>query len=113
MRSGLRVNSKELFMKATNADCDQLEGPIFDPSIIYEHINFGGAWRPLSGTIPNFRWIGFNDKASSMRVAGAGILFQHAWYKGQRFYFGGVPYMDFSDFREFGFNDLASSVALV
>lgn len=112
-RYKLPVNSRELFMKATSVDCHPLEGPVFDPAIIYEHINYGGSWRPLAATIPDFRWIGFNDKASSLRVSGAGILFEHTWYRGRRFYFGGIPVMDFPDLRLFTFNDLASSVALL
>ncbi len=111
-RSDLSVNSTELFLKATCVDCDHLEGSIFDPSIIYQHINYRGSWRPIATTIPDFRWIGFNDKASSMIVSGVGILFEHTWYRGRRFYFGGFPYMNFPDFRQFAFNDLASSVAL-
>lgn len=111
-RSKLPVNSLELFLKATTG-FDPLEGPIFDPSIIYQHINFGGSWRPLIGTMPDFRWILFNDKASSMRVSGAGILFKDTWYRGRRFYFGGIPIMNFPDFRLFAFNDMASSAALI
>lgn len=111
-RRKMAVNSAEVFLEATAAGCHPLEGAILDPAIIYEHINFGGSWRPLAATIPDFRWIGFNDKASSMRVSGAGILFQDTWYRGRKFYFGGVPTMDFPDFRQFAFNDLASSVVL-
>lgn len=81
--------------------------------ILYQHINYSGAWRPYSATWPNFGWwpYSFNDRASSAKAWGGNILFEHSWYRGRRLYLIGLPYVQFPDFTRFGFNDIASSYA--
>jgi len=41
-RTGLAFGSKELFLRATTK-ADQLEGPIFDPSMLFSNVGFTGS----------------------------------------------------------------------
>jgi hypothetical protein len=104
------VAGYELFLKAT-VERDPLEPPIFDPVILFENAGARGAWLPISDLVyfPDLRWIGWNDRASSVAVFGSGCLFQDVWFGGPRLYFWGAPWA--FNLAEFGWNDRASSVA--
>lgn len=45
-----------------------------------------------------------------MKGWGVNILCEHSWYRGRRLYVIGLPWAEYPDLREFGFNDLTSSV---
>jgi hypothetical protein len=111
--TGLEANSEELFVKAT-VDYHPLEGPIFDPSILYQHINRGGRFLPLAAGIgfPDFTWLGFNDITSSVMGTGYCSLWADVWYFGRRLTLVG-PYPPLPpvtlNLTSFGFNDVASS----
>jgi hypothetical protein len=80
-------------------------------ALLYRDVNFGGGSKFFTVTWPNFKWAPykFNDKASSAKSWGLGILFEHTWYGGRRFYMAGLPYVEFRDLGDFAFNDIASS----
>jgi hypothetical protein len=84
-------------------------------ALLYKDINFRGGTAFFTLTWPNFKWwpYKFNDVASSAKAWGANILFEHSWYGGRPLYLIGVPYVEFPDFRKFGFNDIASSFASI
>lgn len=103
-RTGLPLNSPELFHRAHEGDHD--EDRIFRTFLLYEHINYGGMSVPILKTFPDFRWINFNDKCSSLHHFGVGALCEHIWYGGQYFWFfafGSIPWIGN------GWNDRASS----
>ena len=110
--TGLSPNSKELFQKAA-VDYHPLEGPIFDPAILYEHINLGGRALPLISGIgyPDFTWLGFNDIASSVIRYGWCYLWQHTWYFGRQLVLAAPQrgQNPIANLTSFGFNDIASS----
>lgn len=82
-------------------------------ALLYRDINFRGGSKFFTVTWPNFKWLPycFNDKASSAKAWGANILFQHTWYRGERLYLIGAPYVEIPDFTKLNFNDKASSFA--
>jgi hypothetical protein len=98
----------ELFLKAT-VERDLLEPPIFDPFVLYEHVGLKGRWLPIGAFFPivDFRWLNWNDIASSVAVFGSGCLFQDIWFGGPRLYFGGYPWA--FNLTDYGWNDRASS----
>lgn len=107
--TGLPDNSEELFRRAA-IDFHPLEGSIFDPTILYEHINLVGRRLPLAyppGTYPDFTWLNFNDIASSMMVYGYCKLWEHVWYSGRSVTITGSPAL--INLTGLGFNDIASS----
>ena len=110
--TGLPLNSEELFLKAT-VDFHPLEGPIFDPAILYEHVNRGGRGLPLiSGNYPNFNWLGFNDMASSVIRSGDCILWANIWYGGRQLFLAPRLLPASVNLTAFGFNDVASSAII-
>jgi hypothetical protein len=94
---------------------DPLTGPIIHSSIVYRHCGFSGSWRviPSGWAFPDFRWMGFNDVASSVRTWGWLLLCQHTWYRGRRVWFVGYPYFSARCLAgwPYYFNDVASSGA--
>ncbi|MBF2021513.1 MAG: hypothetical protein IGR93_15780 [Hydrococcus sp. C42_A2020_068] len=82
-------------------------------ALLYRDLRFQGKSKFFTLTWPNFKWppYKFNDAASSAKVWGAHIVFEHSWYRGRRLYLVGIPYAEFPDFRELDFNDIASSIA--
>lgn len=81
-------------------------------ALLYEHASFRGSTKFFSITWPNFKWwpYKFNDRVSSAKVWGINVLFEHTWYRGKRLWLIGYPYAEFSNFKHFGFNDVASSI---
>jgi hypothetical protein len=113
--TGLSLNSEELFKKAA-VDYHPIEGPIFDPAILYQHINLGGRFLPLTNGVgyPDFTWLGFNDIASSVSRVGWCILWEHAWYSGRQLFLA-APQLGQkvgANLTTFGFNDIASSAII-
>jgi hypothetical protein len=96
------------------ANYDPLEGPILHSLILWRHCNYGGDFRVIPGgvAVPDFRWIFFNDTASSAfhwDIASAHVLFQDTWFRGRRIYFFGVLRANcFVDYPWY-FNDIASA----
>src|SRR2546421_6856010 len=82
--TGLPFNSEELFLRATS-DCHPLEAPVFDPAILFEHINRSGRALPLVSGVPyaDLRLFGFNDIASSLISNGACALWADIWFTGR------------------------------
>lgn len=111
-REGVAENSRDLFLVAEGLSGHPLQPKVLNSAILYQHINFGGSWRPVTGPIPHLSLIGFNDTTSSVRMFGTGFLAQHGFWRGRRFYMLGIPWIEFADLREFDFNDRASSVLL-
>jgi len=113
--SGLSLNSEALFKKAA-VDYHPLEGPIFDPAILYEHINLRGRFLPLADGVgyPDLTWLGFNDIASSVSRIGWCILWEHVWYLGRQLFLAApqAGQKVGANLTTFGFNDIASSAII-
>lgn len=79
---------------------------IIKSCFLWDRERHKGAFR-FVGTLPDFRWIGFNDKTSSGIFVGVCGLFEHIWYRGKSVWFVGI----FSAPRlaEFRFDNMASS----
>lgn len=91
-RFRLDVTSVELF-KIAHEGASIFEPPIIRSATLYDHGECGGSWRVLFTGVPypNLSWIGFNDRASSVRLtAGIGMLTQHRWFRGRRVFVSGI-----------------------
>ncbi len=55
----------------------------------------------------------FGDRASSVWLLGCGVLAQDARFGGQRIYMLGAPCARFDNLRQLGFNNCASSAAVL
>jgi hypothetical protein len=88
--TGLALHSEELFLRATS-DRPNGEPPIFGSAMLYDHPDYQGGWIPLAYTLPDFRWLGFNDLTSSYRweTFGVGVLWEHIWYGGDEYWIFG------------------------
>ena len=109
-----REQGHELFMKAT-VQRDILDPPIFDPAIFFQDIGLRGDWLPQMTLLhyPDYRWFGWNDKASSVVVYGVAILWEDIWFQGSQLILWGItgiPLIPFAyDLTWFGWNDRVSS----
>ena len=81
--------------------------------VLFDAYSLAGGWRPVAGTVPVLDWVGFDDRTSSVWLAGAGVLGQHPWFGGQRIYLRGMPFARFDDLRDLGFDNRASSAAVI
>ena len=108
----LQPSSEELLRKVTS---ETGSTPARFPSlmVLFDANELGGAWRPVDGVVPHLEWIGFDDRTSSLWLAGAGVLGQHPWFGGQRIYMLGAPWIRFDRLRDFGFDNCASSAAVL
>lgn len=106
----LGVGTEEFIHRAIDRN-NGLGEPILASSVIYRHSDYGGSWKAIVAGVPypDFRWIGFNDRASSAYVGGVLLLCQKTWYKGKQLWLLGFPIMGYPNFSKFGFNDIASS----
>jgi len=111
-RHRLQPAEEELLRRATSQDG---AGPARFPAlmVLFDAYGLGGGWRPVAGTAPVLDWIGFDDRTSSVWLAGAGVLAQHPWFGGQRIYLLGEPFARFEDLRQLGFDNRASSAAVL
>lgn len=113
-RTKLEPTSEELFLRATSKS-DILEGPIFDPITAFDAVGTSGVgvpgpWIHLpGGGWPDFRWFGWNDRISSLRVSGFVTLHQHIWWGGRALFLAGFPVWYHRNFNDFGFDNMASS----
>lgn len=114
-KTGLDVNSTELFLQAT-VDANLFAGPIFRSAQLFEHYNCTGRRLDIGSWTwyPNLGWFGFDDIISSVRVHYHSllVLFEHPNFnpdRGQlRFFFGG-PFWSNEYNMDPSFNDRASS----
>ncbi len=81
--------------------------------VLFDAYELGGGWRPVAGTVPVLDWVNFDDRTSSVWLAGAGVLSQHPWFAGQRIYLLGAPFARFDDLRQLGFDNRASAAAVL
>jgi hypothetical protein len=111
-RCALQPVDDELLRRATTTPSGGQ--PLF-PSlmVLFDAYGLSGGWRPVAGTAPVLDWIGFDDRTSSVWLAGAGVLGQHPWFGGQRIYLLGVPFARYEDLRAMGFDNRASSAAVL
>ncbi|MFG1954120.1 peptidase inhibitor family I36 protein [Micromonospora sp. NPDC048830] len=79
---------------------------------LWMDINFSGPVLYIHGPSSNLSYIGANDKISSAynRSSATWCLYEHANYGGRRLVF--PPNSQIHDFRNYGWNDIASSVKL-
>ena len=111
MRTGLAVNSKELFLRAT-IKADLLEGPIFDPSMIFAGVGFtGNALGVTYPGLPDLSWFpGMNNAVSSVRVVGILGLYNVTWFRGASRVFFGLPFFQIPNLAAIGFNNVTSEL---
>jgi hypothetical protein len=114
-RTKLDPASEELFLRATSKS-DLLEGPVFDPLTAFDAVGTGGsigAPGPFlhlpGGGWPDFRWFGWDNRISSVRISGVAVFFQNSWWSGRALWLGGFPVWYHGDLRIFGFDNMASS----
>ena len=107
-RMGLALESKELFLRATSK-ADPLEGPIFDPAMLYTGFGFTGPALPVYYPgVPDLGWFGMNNIVSSVRVVGILGLFNGTGWRGASRVIFGLPYTQVANLG--AFNNTASSV---
>ncbi len=93
-RTGLAYGSKELFLRATT-ESDLLEGPLFDPTILYDGINASGqSFISWGGFFPDLGWHNFDNRASSVQmVFDLATLYDLPWFQGvTTWLFGLLPF---------------------
>lgn len=110
----LPVNSPELLSRAT-INADPLIGSVFDPYILFDSSGCGGSFRPISGIVPNFGWLGFNNMASSVIGLGGAILFSQYWFKARRLYLFNIgnDLGDCMNLADLGWSNIASSAIAI
>lgn len=107
-RTGLAPDSKELFLRATSK-ADPLEGPIFDPAMLFTGLGFTGRALPVSYPgIPHLGWFNMNNVVSSVRVVGVLGLFNSTGWGGASRVIFGLPYAQVANLG--AFNNTVSSV---
>lgn len=110
-RSGLALDSKELFLRAT-IKADPLEGPIFDPSMLFAGVGFtGSALGVIYPGLPDLSLFpGMNNAVSSVRVVGIIGLYNATWFRGASRVLFGLPFFQIPNLAAIGFNNVTSSV---
>jgi hypothetical protein len=113
-RTGLPWGSKELFLRAT-FKADPLEGPIFDPSLLFANPGFGGS--VLGVIYPGMPNLGLfppmNNNVSSVMVVGGLGLFAGTFFTGPSRVLFGVPFFGLAALAAIGFDNVTSSVLVV
>lgn len=85
---------------------------VSDKITLFRDAGFKGTALPLLESVPNFKHIGFNDEASSVKVEqGNWTLFEHVDYEGKSMAVSPGSY-DVHELREGVGNDVISSVKL-
>lgn len=80
-------NISDPFLGALSATfhSEFLEGPIFDPALLFSNSPPGGSFIPgFHCKFPVLGWFNFDNKASSVVVAGLTALFADTWFRGQK-----------------------------
>lgn len=106
----LSMGSSELLIRAS-AHRSTLEGPIFDPTLLFDKVDdsgpvpaFSGPVFPVFAGIPTF--FGFNDKASGALVIGLCTLFDRTFFRGPAAFLIGAAGFVLADI---GFENRAAS----
>ena len=112
-----RLGAKATFVdtfRVASLDAHLLEGPILDSMTLHQHADLAGKWVPIwnKAPIPKLSWLDFNDRTTSVLISGIGVLTQHSWFRGRRFYLAGFPLFEYSNLADRGFNNMASSAAV-
>jgi len=90
-RTGFPLDSEQLFLRATTK-ANPLEGPVFDPACVYTGVGFTGSYMCAGVPLPDLTWFpGFNNTISSVRAAGACILYSGTWFGGAALVLVGLP----------------------
>jgi hypothetical protein len=90
-RTGLDLDSAQLFLRATTK-APVLEGSVFDPACVYTLAGFNGSYMCVGVPLPDLTWFpGFNNNISSVRAAGACILYSGTWFGGAALVLVGLP----------------------
>ena len=90
-RSGLPVDSQELFLRATTK-APVLEGPVFDPACLFTGAAFTGSFMCAAVPLPDLSWFpGFNNTITSVRAAGVCVLHAGTWFRGSALVLVGLP----------------------
>jgi hypothetical protein len=107
----LAWGSKELFIRATTK-ADPLEGPIFDPSMLFAGLGFtGNALGVTYPGLPDLSWFpGMNNAVSSVQIVGIVALFNNTWFRGASRLLFGFPFFQIPNLGVIGFNNFTSSV---
>ncbi len=101
-RLDLDPASVELF-KVAHEGASVLEPPVLHSAVLYDRAipdgamtRCGGAWRPLFGSVayPNLSWIGFNDRASAVRISlwGALTIWKNRWFRQRSAFLTGLAF---------------------
>jgi hypothetical protein len=108
-KTDLAPGSIELFKRAT-IERPHNEPSIFDPAVIYDLPQGGGAWRWVHGATHDLSRIGWNDRISSISVWGACVLAEHSWWRGSKCWLIGIPGVLWN-LGDSGFDNITSSMA--
>jgi hypothetical protein len=108
----LQPGSEDLLRRATS-DANGTKARFDSLMVLYDGYEFQGSWRPVAGAVPRLDWIGFDDRTSSLWLSGAGVLGQHTGFGGQLLYMLGAPWTRFDRLSRFGFDNRASSAAVL
>lgn len=117
-RTGLPIDSQELFLRATTK-APVLDGPVFDPACVYTAAGYTGSYMCVAVPIPDLSWFpGFNNTVTSVRAAGACILYSGTWFRGAALVLVGLPVVAVANLTLVApttgalanFNNVASSV---
>jgi hypothetical protein len=106
---GLPVGSSELLRKAT-IEADPLIGPVFHSFVLFDDTTCGGAFRPITGLMPKFGWIGFNNRASSANGFGSAVLFSRYWFKAKKLYLFSIA--SCLSLHDLSYDNMASSAVV-
>jgi hypothetical protein len=109
-QEGVAENSRELFHLVTGASPSNPTPRLLGFTVLYENVGFGGKLRPTPLTIPKLKWIGLDNQVSSIRGFGAGFLAADTFFRGKKFFYFGIPEIEFEDLRLFDYDNVASSL---
>ncbi len=87
---------------------------VFHSLLLFDRPHYGGGWRFfIFPGLPDLKWVGFDNLASSYLVSGwVGAMYEHAWYGGRVFWTLGFPIWGVPDLSVFGWDNIASSLWL-
>lgn len=107
LREDVADGSREQFDLATGGGATPR---VIGLTILYSGVGFSGKVRPIPIAIPRLKTLGIDDQVSSMRAFGAGFLAADTFFRGKKFFYFGIPGIDFADLRDFDYDDKASSI---